>query len=292
MAEPNATTTPAPFDLWAELEKIAAAESGGGGIVALCEIAVGYKVYAAGLPQAESFFATIPGNDASQKTAKASADALAQVHQVKAPRFGMQITARRDGATSRGVAVTWKDNRYFNVDIWTEAYKQVVGPSIKAAGVTQLPWNGWARLGFKPDPFKQAQGEAGMTDTDAQGNKRFPQVAYVVEVFPDEASAHASAAADAPSPVLPSDGNAPAWKPESDGWKAEDLQAIGVQLVEELKTKPLTQVAAEYSLTVADVLVALGEHKTKLPPVAVANKYKVDVAEVSKIREAAERIPF
>lgn len=287
----NTNTPPAPFDLWAELDRIAAAEGGGGGIVALCDIAVGYKVYAPGVPQADAFFPAIPGNETSLKTAKASADALALVHQVKVSRFGMQITAHRDGALSQGKPVTWTTPaRYFNADVWTEAYKGVMGPSVKAAGIAVLPWTGWARIGFKPDPFKAAQGDAGKTDTDQNGNPRFPQVAYVVEVFPDEATAKASGATDTPAPA--SNGTEPVWKPESEGWKAEDLQAIGPQLVTELQTKPLTQVAAEYSLTIGDALIALGEHKTKLPPVAVAGKYKVDVAEVSKVRDLAPVIPF
>lgn len=290
MAEPNAVT-PAPFDLWAELDRIAAAESGGGGIVALCDIAVGYKVYAPGVAQAEAFFPITPGNEASQKVAKDSADALAKVHQVKTPRFGMQITAHRDGALSRGEPVTWKDNRYFNTDVWTEAYKQVVAPSVKAMGIVNLPWSGWARLGFKPDPFKTAQGDAGKTDTDQNGAPRFPQVAYIVEVFPDEASAKASAASDAPVAASPN-GTEPAWKPESEGWDADNLHTIGPQLAEELKTKPLTQVAADYDMTIADALVALGEHRTKKPPIAIANLYKIDVSEVSKVRDQASVIPF
>lgn len=290
MAEPNATT-PAPFDLWAELDRIAAAESGGGGIVALCDIAVGYKVYAPGVAQAEAFFPITPGNEASQKVAKDSADALAKLHQVKTPRFGMQITAHRDGALSRGEPVTWKDNRYFNTDVWTEAYKVVVAPSVKAQGIVQLPWSGWARLGFKPDPFKTAQGEAGKTDHDQEGNPRFPQVAYIVEVFPDEATAKASAASDAP--VAASNGAEPVWKPESDGWDSVSLKEIGTTLADEVKSgKTLTQVSADYGMTIADALVALGEHRSKKPPVAVANLYKVDVAEVSKVRDAAEKIPF
>lgn len=89
------------------------------------------------------------------------------------------------------------------------------------------------------------------------------------------------------SPVIPN-----GWKPESEGWDADNLHTIGPQLAEELKTKPLTQVAADYGMTIADALVALGEHRTKLPPVAVAGKYKVDVSEVSKVRDQASVIPF
>jgi hypothetical protein len=292
-----------PFDVFDQIDKISVSEGGGGGIIALTTVACGYKVYPTGVPQVETFFPFVPGDDEARVTAKASAEALATLHGVKVPSFGVQIVAHRSGALTQGVSATWKDNRYFNVNAWPRrlkpgstdeylpnAYHDIVAPSLKACGITTFPWTGWARIGFKQDTYKVSLGEAGMTDKNQDGSPRFPLVAYIVEAFPDEATAKAQAVANPEGAVAPA---ATAWKPESEGWDAASLKEIGVTLQGELTVgKSLTQVATEYGMSVADALVALGIHRTKLPPVAEANRLKVDVAEVSKMRGLAESIPF
>ena len=298
MTEPT-NTTPAPFDPFAEFERMTSAEGGGGGTIALCEISYGYKSYAAGQAQGDTFFSFVPSvNDTNGQAAvaKASAEAYNTLHQCPKPvRLGVQIKAMRNGALTRGQPVNWSvDARYFNTDGWTEACKEVVIPSLKANGILVFPWKGWARLGFKPDPYKTAQGDAGKTDHDLQGNPRFPLVAYVVEVFPDEATAHASAAADAPSPVLPSDGNAPAWSPVGKGgWTVANLKEMSDTFKRMLSEgQTFAKIVSDNDIAPADLLVALGEHRTSEPPIMVAKKYGVDVAEVAKVREQASVIPF
>src|SRR3990167_1643659 len=182
-------------NFWDEFEKEVAAESGGG-IVAECIVEIGYKVYvgaAQGVTdQGKTWFArrNLP---AEKERAYKAAMTFAKTFGLSKASNDIQITALRDGALSRGAPVTWKDDRRFNTAVFTDAAKSVVTPSIKACGIGALPWRGWARIGFVDDPYATAKGEAGMTDVDQQGNKRFPTVAYLVKVYGSKAEAYADA---------------------------------------------------------------------------------------------------
>ena len=190
-------------DFWKEYEQATEQEGGGGGIVTKALIETGYKVYVSGLDQADTFFPAAPGDDAARKAAKSKAQALGKAN------WGIQIKAYRDTAVVRGRAATWQADRHFNTDSWTSAAKEVVVPSLRQAGIV-LPWEGWCRIGFQPDPFKLEKGEVGMTDQDQDGNPRYPQVAYVTEVFADEEAARAAVSTPATAdtstiPFLPGD---------------------------------------------------------------------------------------
>lgn len=173
---------------WDSYEKAAQEESGGGGIVANVRVDIGYKVYVAGVDQADTFFGV--ANPQERDAAKAEAQAFGRENGApRGPQWGIQLRAYREDALSRGQPVTWKADRFFNADAWTSACKEVVVDSLKENDIAP-PWEGWARIGFKPDPYKVAQGEAGMTDEDQEGNPRYPQVAYIVETFANQEAAY------------------------------------------------------------------------------------------------------
>ena len=163
--------------------------------------------------------------------------------------------------------VTWKADRYFVVSTWTSAAKEIVVPSIKAAGVAEIPCSVWCRIGFQPDPYKQGLGETGMTDTDQDGNPRFPQVAYIVEAFDSldaaraavglETSGKGASAGD--GPALPADwaGYESAWRDEMTAIKAEYPGPLPkVKKALEANAEAL---AASHSCTPTDVLAWYSE---------------------------------
>jgi len=178
-------------DFWAQFEETIAEESGGGGIVARVRVEPGYKIYVAGLPQEETFFpVSNVGDKAERARARAKANKVSAEYGARPSAYSIQIRAFADNAYVRGGPANWpKGDRFWVVNTWTDAAKQVLLPSLKENGCAPLPWEGWVRIGFKPDPYKVSLGDAGMTDVDQDGNPRFPLVPYIVEVFPSEEAA-------------------------------------------------------------------------------------------------------
>jgi len=209
---------------WDEFDKADKEESGGsGGIVGNLTIEPGYKVYASGASNAESFFPVAALGKNERTAAKRKAEAYAQEMGANGAKWAVQIRVAKEGGFSGGKAATWNEDRFFVTDTWTDAFKKVVRPALVALGM-DLPFKGWGRVGFKNDPFREAQGEAGKTDEDADGNPRFPLVAYPTELFASQAEA-LTAVGDTDAPA------APAFVPE--GWTAEDWVACIPQIKEE-----------------------------------------------------------
>lgn len=223
-------------DFWSDYEQADREESGGGGVVGQATIMTGYKVYASGLTQEETFHEAPAGDKAARAEAKAAAVAQAADYGAGQARWSVCIMVPRESAVrvidGEWKGVTWQDDRWFVTNTWTQACKEVVVPSLKEAGIATLPATVWARIGFKNDPYKEAQGKAGMTDEDQDGNARFPQVAYVVEAFESKEAAQkaisadsmpASGRADKSYPALPKDweGALPSEKETVDAWLSE-----------------------------------------------------------------------
>lgn len=216
-------------DFWDLFEQGLQEETGsGGGIIGKGRVDVVFKVYAKGFAQEDTFFICENVTKEARDAARAKALKFCEEYGLEGdPRYGIQITLYREHSFTRGQPVTWQKDRYFNVDGWTSAAKEVVVPHLKEAGVT-VPFEGWMRVSFAPDPYKKEQLEKylkqtgktleeldnyekqanGMTDTDVNGNPRLPLVAFVAKVYENEAEAMKAVAGQATA-VDSEDGSLP-----------------------------------------------------------------------------------
>lgn len=246
---------PEEVNFWDQYEKDAASEGGSGGIIAMTvEVETVYKGFVAGLDQAEAY-RTIPVG-ASKKIKAAAKAAILELGADRA-QYGVQIRVHRDNAVSGGKPVTWQADRFFFQASWNDACKSVVVPSLKDAGIVALPFKGCARIGFKPNPFNVAQGDAGKTDADQEGNPRFPQVAYIIEVFKDADAARAAIGGEASEDTTPTtnSGNAP------DGWELETWKTVWPELAAAKDSGQTNkQIADDYDVPVKFVVQALAAH--------------------------------
>ncbi len=184
--------------------------SGGGAIVARCTVETGYKVYASGHTSETSFFAYDPTDKEDKAIAKASMKQFAKGEGVDVfdGRPGIQICVYVADAFVKGEAATWQGNRYFNVDGWTDAAKEVVIPALKELSIMP-PFDGWLQIGFKPDPY-------GTKELDQNGEERDKLVAYPVRKFAGRQEALANLpkieeSTTTASPSLPDDYTAEEW---------------------------------------------------------------------------------
>lgn len=233
---------------WTEALDVAKSKSG---VIAKADIRFGYKVYVPGAPQGETFF-PVPmerTHDAERERSKALAQAREYLRRAgrvgKRPVLALQIRLDRDTAVARGQPVTWRSDRYFVVPVYAAAFPDVVA-SIQGAGIPALPWEGWARVQFVNDPYAEAQGAAGMTDRDPDGNPRFPQIAVIAEVFPDEVAARAAALLGAEVSEQPAEAED---APPGYSRRAWDLAVPAIR--EALRSgADASKVAADYSVPV------------------------------------------
>ena len=168
---------------WDQYDEASREESGGGGgLISFAQVETGYKVYASGVGQEESWFPAPAGDKKARAVAKKAAQALADEHGC-AMNWGIGLVTPREKSYKQGSVVTWSVPTLvrFTASFW-DSCSDIVIPSLKEHKVAPLPWEGWVRLGFQPDPYAVEQDKK-----DDQG--RYRQVAYVTEVFPDEAAA-------------------------------------------------------------------------------------------------------
>lgn len=168
---------------WDQYEAATREESGGGGgLISFAEVETGYKVYASGIGQEESWFPASASDKKARAVAKKAAQALAQEHDC-AFNWGIGIVTPKEKSYKQGAQVTWSVPVLvrFTASFW-DSCNDIVVPSLKENKVAPLPWQGWVRLGFQPDPYAVEQDMK-----DDQG--RFRQVAYITEVFADENAA-------------------------------------------------------------------------------------------------------
>lgn len=250
---------------WDEYENADREESGGGrgGLICLATVDTGFKVYTGAVPQAETFFSADARDKASKEAAKAAAKALAETYGAPEARWSIQIAIPKETAyrVIDGVwqNVTWTTEcRYFPSNTWTQAAKEVVVPSVQSAGVTELPATIWCRIGFKPDPYKLAQGEAGKTDVGQDGVARYPRVAYITEAFENEVAAKAAMSGDEASetPALPAkgwdfDGGREAWEAAVAGLKVKGAKIAVVAELRAMSEEKLAEAIGD--ATVEDV---------------------------------------
>jgi len=239
---------------WDEFDKADKEESSGsGGIVGNVIVDTGFKVYAAGHSNEETFFPTGGVGSDARLAAKRKAEAFAQENDASKPKWAVQIRVEKDGAFSGGQPATWENDRFFVTDTWTDAFKKVVRPALEQFDIV-LPYTGWARVGFKNDPYFEAMGEEGKTDRDQDGNPRFKLVAYITELFASKDEAMVAVAAgggEAEVGFVPLEWEAEDWAGVVVDIKAKEGSMNKVQLCNYVKE------TYDVELTIADLIQVL-----------------------------------
>jgi hypothetical protein len=241
-------------NFWDQYDQSVREEGGGGGIIALCNITTGYKVFPHGVDQADAYFPAPAGSKKAREAAKGRAAKLAGEHNLdRRPDWGIMIRMDKENAFVRGQPATWTTDMFRWAASYTDGCKEVVVPSLKDNGIT-LPFKGWCRVGVKDDPFAVAKGESGKTDEDQQGNPRFPVVHYVMEVFASKELA-LEAVGDMPTGGSPED-----LPPVPSGYDEEGWEAVE-----------------------KDIQDLLGKHPTQEDILQLAQDFKVDPSYIQAI---------
>lgn len=243
------------MSLYDELTKAAEKESTGGGIVAKCNVATGYKAFVKGLGNHDSFFPCDYSNEDSKK--KAQAAAKAKCTNGERASLSIQIQVYKDFVKGRDV--TWQDDRFFCYPLWTNAAKKIVIPSLKTAGVDTLG-EMWLRIGFADDPD-------GRTRKNQNEEEVIDKIAFIAEKFASEQAALAAVAGGdvqaENAKVTKSNGAVPlAYQDQPDAW-----HTFVAQVKEATKGMPMPKLKAyveknyaneaEVGATTAELLAAL-----------------------------------
>jgi hypothetical protein len=216
----------------------------GGGVISRGEILTGYQVFPEdGRP---TFFRADVGDEAGRKTALAAAREIGG-----RPQWGVMIRADKDASYKMAddgtySLVTWKENREEFCAKFTDGFKEVFVPAFQELGVVP-PWQGYFRLGWKPDPFATKKGEAGKTET-FNDEPRFPQIMFPLELYVDAAAAQAAVqGVTSEGKVIPVE-----WQDDEAGWKDEIIaikEQVGTLKGKKLKNAVAKYLAAEYGDT-------------------------------------------
>lgn len=257
--------------LFDDLDKQGEQESkgdGGGGVICQFRFEAGYKVFAKGLGNRESFFPYTPGNETSQKAALAKAKETGEKYGVtKSPSTAAQLVLRKNSV--KGKEVTWKDDRFFTYPVWTESYKQILKPALVAAGVNAIG-DYWGRISFKADP-------SGRKYKGQDGKEHDELVAYVAEIYKTEQDAIKAASKDAPAGAGNGNGHTLSIPPgyTADTWakQADDIRKMRLAYIQKgAQGDEATKRAAEdYGATPDQVVQLLGLPVAPPPPAGVSS---------------------
>lgn len=234
-----------PDAFWQEI--LDSGEGGGGGIVSNVKIETGFKIYVGGLTNEQTWFPAPGGKKNPAHIAALNTARIASKKNgiSKSPSWAVSIICPLKQSFSKGKPATWKGDRFFVVDTFTSAAQEVVVPSLQENGI-HTPWSGWARISFREDPF-------GTKEKGQDGEERTKLIAYVAEVYPDEAAAMAAVRMQAGEET-----DEGAVEPESaipSGYTATTWNKVVPMLQSELaKGKAPAAVAAEYGMDVKFVI--------------------------------------
>lgn len=156
------------------------------GYVGQIVVSYGYKVFASGHSDATSFF------EAGENKADALNKAKEFAEQVGAgkPTNGFLVKVIKDSVLNRDVS-SWKNDFTKFYAMFTDAIKKQIKPKMIEIGA--LPNEDfWGQVQFVPDEYFVTRGDAGKTDTDQDGNPRFPSVLLPVVKFANREAAVAA----------------------------------------------------------------------------------------------------
>lgn len=233
-----------------QLEQDSAKASGGGGIIAQCELYRGWKVFVSGLDNRKSFFYYAAGDDAGRKAAQAKA----KEHSSN-PQDTLELIVYK--ATVKGREVTWKDDRFFTYPLWTDGFKKVMLPSIKEHK-PPIAQKFWAKISFVADP-------SGRQKADQNGEMKPDLVAFIAQVYKDEAEAIADSGTPTGSngsesqsdPMVPADYSKADWLScRNDIAKAIMAKVDAIKIPAKravVRTEAIADMATQYAATVEQV---------------------------------------
>lgn len=231
---------------WQALDEMEAASSSAGGLTGQITVEAGYKCYISQMKPEDTWFPFKPTDKAGNEAALAKALALNAEHGVtRDPRPHVQFRLSKASVQELGFDVSWAGDRYWSYALWTQAYKQLVKPSL-AEHKINVPSTFWGRLAIKQDP-------TGRQEPDADGNPRIAQVFVVDTVYKDKAEAKAAVGnvASGAGPKVPSDLIVP------EGWDAETWWGMRSEIKTALGASPntaaLAKVAKDYGASVPAV---------------------------------------
>jgi hypothetical protein len=233
-------------DFYDILEEYEQQESMGGGIVGKILVQLGWKSFIPGMGNEETFFHYTPGDEASKKAAKEQCQNLITQSGVpNRPQNCIQFQVYRDSVLGRDV--TWQGDRFFVHPLWTDGYKQIVKPAMKAAGMTTVG-EYWGRIAFADDP-------SGRMEEDREGNPRVAQIPHLVEIYPSKEAAQKAveggAAASPEGGETVDTGVPPGWT--KDAW---DSVKSDIQKAKDDGQAPPT-IASDYGVEVKYIVQAL-----------------------------------
>jgi len=235
------------MSLFDQLDQLEKENGGGGGYVGKINFQIGYKVFISGMSNEDSFFPFNPADDANK------ADALAKANSVvsaagsdKKPNNSVQFRLYKD--TILGRDVTWEQDQFYVYPTWTDGWKDVVRPALKEAGVSKIG-EFWGRITFTEDP-------SGRTRLDnVTGEEKPALIGYLIEVYPDEATASAAAGGGASAPTskytVPADWTADSW--------AETAPDVLDELGKDPDIAKKKEVAETWGLSIKDINTLLSE---------------------------------
>lgn len=235
-----------------ELDKQAEKEGTGGGIVGQFRFEAGYKIFAKGLGNRESFFAYIPGDEKSQAAAMAKAkEAATKLGVTSAPQTAAQLIIFKNSV--KGREVTWKDDRFFTYPVWTDSYKKGLKPKLSELKMDHFG-DYWGKIGFIPDP-------SGRKRKNQDGADTVELIAIPVELYADEQAAIKAshkdtlAAGAGAAPSIPDGYTADTWSRQKDDIGKMRLTYIKGGLGGDEAT---VKVAQDYGATAEQVAALLG----------------------------------
>lgn len=237
--------------------------SGGGGWIAYTNVQLGYKVFARGYPNEETFFAFDVGKENDKARAKREAEAFvdevnsklpASEDKVSKPTNALRIEVDKDQVYNKDTSM-WQGNRIQDTPVWQDAYKKVIFPNLKEAGA-DIGWQ-WARITFAPDPYKPKR------INQLTGEEVDNLVMYVAETYLTKAEALDAVAKlggtdeekkpSSPPPIVDSKPAVSGDVPE--GYDEESWNSVIPLIKDELASgNSLKQVAEDYGVGVPDIV--------------------------------------
>lgn len=235
--------------------------SGGGGWIARTNVSLGYKVFAQGYSNEETFFPFNVGDSNDKERAKREAQSfvdkangslLASEDRVKPPTNAIRIEVDKEQVYNKDTSA-WQGNRIQDTPVWTDAYKQIIFPHLKEANA-DLGWQ-WARISFAADPYKPTRINS-LTGEEVANLVMFISEVYLTkEEALDAAASLGSGSVSEPKATTQAvaqpaqaSGDIPA------GWDAESWGSVVEAIKSEIASgKPLKQIADDYGVTIPDV---------------------------------------